>query len=328
MAKSPERQRGWPMPALGRWLRRNSGLRLLALLIAIGLWIFVNAGQKNAIDSLHVPISYRRLPAGLVIVNQPPGFAKIQVTGPRTLLSLLDPEQLEVKLDLSGVGPGQASFKINPTMFNVPRSTAVTSVSPSEVVLDVDRVVQRELPIHVDVEGRVAAGYQLAGVDTVPPKITAIGPSRFVDPLQRVSTEPFDVQGATEDVQRRVDLESPNPAVALTAVAVTAKVAVTEKVASREFRNLPIDVRDSDYKFRAITTRADVIIRGPELKLADVDRNSLVYVEAKGLAPGLHNVEVQVDVPDGLKVVRESPEKVKIRLYREKRPVTGDEHAS
>jgi YbbR domain-containing protein len=329
MAKSPAEQSGWPpMASFGRWAKRNIGLRVLSLLIAIGLWVFVNAGQKNAIESLHVPISYRRLPADMVIVNQPPEFAKIQVTGPRTLLSLLDPEQLEVKLDLSGIGPGEASFKINPTMFNVPRSTTVTSVSPAEVVLDVDRVVQRDLPIHVDVEGQIAQGYRLVSVQTIPPKVTAIGPSRFVTPLQQVSTEPFDVQGAAANIERRVDLESPNPAVALTAVAVAAKVTVKEKIASREFRDLPIDVRDSDYKFRVIATRASVVIRGPELKLEDLDRKALVYVEAKGLAPGSHDVAVQVDVPDGMKLVRQSPQKVKIRLYHEKLPAAADEHAS
>src|SRR5580698_10564713 len=107
------------------WRRavKNLPLRLLSLAIATGLWFFVNAGQRNAFDELNIPINYRRLPAGLVIVNRPADFVKIQVNGPRTLLSLLDPERLTVRLDLSGIGPGQASYKINPTMFNVPRQT-------------------------------------------------------------------------------------------------------------------------------------------------------------------------------------------------------------
>src|ERR1019366_9031991 len=133
---------------------KNLPLRLLSLAIATGLWILVNAGQRSAFDELNVPINYRRLPAGLVIVNHPADFVKIQVNGPRTLLSLLDPERLTVRLDLAGIGPGQASYKINGTMFQVPRQTTVTSVSPSEVILDVDRVVQRDIPVHVDVDGK------------------------------------------------------------------------------------------------------------------------------------------------------------------------------
>ncbi len=75
-------------------------------------------------------------------------MVKIQVTGPRTLLSLLAPDRLAVRLDLSGIGAGQASFRINPSMFDVPRQTTVTGISPSEVLLDIDRVQQREVPIH------------------------------------------------------------------------------------------------------------------------------------------------------------------------------------
>src|SRR5258707_7252634 len=122
MAMEEEKQ-----PALWTRFRRralkNLPLRLLSLAIAAGLWIFVNAGQRNAVDELNVPINYRRLPAGLVIVNHPADFVKIQVNGPRTLLSLLNPERLTVRLDLSGIGSGQASYKINPTMFLVPRGT-------------------------------------------------------------------------------------------------------------------------------------------------------------------------------------------------------------
>src|SRR3984893_4094333 len=184
------------------WRRsiKNIPLRLLSLAIAAGLWIFVNTGQRSAFDELNIPINYRRLPAGLVIVNRPADFVKIQVNGPRTLLSLLDPERLRVRLDLSGLGPGQASYKINPSMFNVPRQTTVTNVSPSEVILDVDRVVQRDIPVHVDVDGKPADGYEGYRAAATPAPVMAIGPSRYVNTLGQFPTEPVDVTGVNGDV--------------------------------------------------------------------------------------------------------------------------------
>ena len=76
---------------------------------------------------------------------------KIQVTGPRTLLSLLESgPRLTAALDLAGVGSGQASdFKINPAMFTVPRATTVTASRPSQVTLDIDHVISRELPVRL-----------------------------------------------------------------------------------------------------------------------------------------------------------------------------------
>jgi YbbR domain-containing protein len=311
------------------WRRaiKNLPLRLLSLAIATGLWIFVNTGQRNAFDELNVPITYRRLPAGLVLVNHPADFVKIQVNGPRTLLSLLDPERLGVRLDLSGLGPGQASYKINPSMFNVPRQTTVTNVSPSEVILDVDRVVQRDIPIHVDVDGRPATGYEVASSEAHPPSVMAIGPSRFVNTMGQVPTEPLDITGANADVERRVDLENPNPSVALAANRIDARVHIGEKFSDREFRAVSVEVRDSEYKFNVAPNRATVVVRGPMLKLQELDPNGIAYVDAKELTPGSHEVPLQVDLPDGMQVVRSSPEKIRLRLYHERRS-TADEHAS
>lgn len=319
-------------PTLGTrlWRRaiKNLPLRLLSLAIATGLWIFVNTGQRSAFDELNIPVNYRRLPAGLVIVNHPADFVKIQVNGPRTLLSLLDPERLTVKLDLSGLGPGQASYKINPTMFQVPRQTTVTTVSPSEVILDVDRVVQRDIPIHVDIDGKPAPGYEVAATEAKPSSVMAIGPSRYVNTLQQITTEPVDVKGTIADLERRVDLENPNTAVALTAMRVDAKIDIAEKISDREFRAVNVQVRDSDYKFNLAPNRATVTVRGPMLKLQGLDPNGIAYVDAKELMPGSHEVPLQLELPDGMQAVRQSPGKIRLRLYREKRSTTADEHTS
>src|SRR5271167_3094828 len=156
-------------PLLMQRIRRNVGLRAIALLLAIGLWFFVNAGQRGALAPMRVPISYRALPAGLVIVNQRPDSVQIEVRGPRTLLSLLDPDRMLLRLDLSGVTLGQAVFKIGPEMFNVPRQTDVTRISPSQIVLDIDRIADRQIPIHVNVQGQPAVGYRVVSARANPP---------------------------------------------------------------------------------------------------------------------------------------------------------------
>ncbi len=308
-----------PAGELWRRVCGNIGLKILSLVIAIGLWTFVNAGQRSAIESIQVPVSYHGLARGLVIVNNPIDFVKIQVMGPRTLLSLLDPERLTVKLDLSSIGPGQASFKITPAMFDVPRQTNVTSVSPSEVMLDVDRIVRRDTPVRLTLEGKVAKGYTVQAVKVEPPAVRVIGPSRYVDPLEAIVSNPIDVTGAAADVDRTVDLKNPKGlGVVLSVVKVQASITVKQKIADREFRNVELQVKDSGYKYWIVPKIGTVTVRGPELQLAQVNSDGLLYVEAKDLRPGLHSVTVQVNLPDGIKLVRQSPDTVKLRLYREK----------
>jgi len=192
-------------PLLVQRARRNLGLRAIALALAVGLWFFVNAGQRGALAPMRVPISYRQLPAGLVIVNQRPDSVQIEVRGPRTLLSLLDPDRMLLRLDLSGVTPGQAVFKIGPEMFNVPRQTDVARISPSQIVLDIDRIAERQVPIHVNVQGQPAAGYRVVSAKANPSAVTVRGPSRFVFHSDGVQTSPVEVK----QVEHEADQPSP-----------------------------------------------------------------------------------------------------------------------
>lgn len=306
----------------------ETGLRILAVVLAIGLWMFVNAGERGSVEPLTVPISYASLPAGMVIVNHPPKQVKIEVTGPRTLLSLLDPERLTLKIDLRSVAAGQSEFKIYPAMFNVGRHTAVTSISPDQLSLDIDHMVTRDVPVHLAVQNKVAPGYAVASVDITPATVTVVGPSRYVAPLAAVSTEPFDLRGLTSDTARAVNIDPPDPTLGLSTGHVEAKVNVAEAITDREFRAVEVEVKDSDFKYRVEPKQATLTIRGPAVKLAGLAPKGLVYVDANGLAPGSHELPLQVTVPDGMQLVRQSPDRVRLRMYRERLPVTADEHPS
>jgi len=306
----------------------NTGLRALSLILAIGLWVFVNAGERGSVQPITVPISYRSLPPGMVIMNHPPDFVKIEIAGPRTILSLVNPERLTLKLDLSGVAFGQSEFKIFPAMFNMPRGTTVTGISPDQLALDIDHIVTRELPVHLAVADKVAPGYQISSVEITPPSVTAMGPSRFIAPLTSIGTEPFDLHGLNADADRTVDIATPNPAVGLSAGRVQAKVSVAEMITDREFRAVEVQVKDSDFKFRVDPKQATFTIRGPAVRLAGLDAKGLAYVDANGLAPGSHELPLQVALPDGMQLVRQSPDKVRLRMYRERQTTTADEHPS
>ena len=305
----------------------NIGLRILAVVLAVGLWVFVNSAERGSVEQLTVPISYSTLPTGMVIVNRPPTSVKVEVTGPRSLLSLLDPERLTLKIDLRSIAAGQSEFKIYPSMFNVGRNTAVTSISPDSLSLDIDSLVTRDVPVHLAVEDRVAPGYTISSVDITPPNVTVVGPSRYVAPLTSVNTEPFDLKGLTSDTNRSVEITPPDPSLGLSTGHVEARVNVAQAITDREIRS-EVEVKDSDFKYRVEPKQVILTIRGPALKLAGLAAKGLAYVDADGLEPGSHELPLQVTVPDGMQLMRQSPDKVRIRMYHERLTTAEDEHPS
>ena len=67
------------------------------------------------------------------------------------------------------------------------------------------------------------------------------------------------------------------------------------------------------------------------MTLDTIDADSLVieaYVDANGLEPGSHELPLQVTVPDGMQLMRQSPDKVRIRMYHERLTTADDEHPS
>ena len=169
--------------------------------------------------------------------------------------------------------------------------------------------------------------------DTTPlfANVALSGPSRYVAPIARIETEPLSVKGIAAGLgglTREVALVPPTRAGLVPAARVEARVAVGERITEMEFRGVEVEVRDTEYKFRIDPARATITVRGPVIKLAGLDPRGHVYVDAKDGAPGSREMPLQVDLPDGMQLVRQSPEKVRLRIYRVKRVSGGDGHAS
>jgi len=297
---------------------RNLSLRVLAILIAMGLWFFVNAGQRQAQRTLVVPVEYRALANGLILVNQHPGFVSLSISGPRTLLSLLDPDRLAVHLDLRGLTPGQAEIKITPDMFRLPRQTTIDRIIPSQITLDVDQIMTRELPVRLSIKGQVASGLAVGSIDLKPSLVSVTGPRHSLRDVDAIDTMPFDVQGATEPVSRYVQLADVGTLIKLSTNWVLATVKLQEVVSEREFHDVTVTVRNADRKFVVHPPHVSVTVRGPQKRLTSLDLDGSVYVDARDLGPGWFEPPVQVDLPKGLEVVHESPDRVKLRLYKAK----------
>jgi YbbR domain-containing protein len=297
-------------------LYQNLGLRIISLLLAIGLWIFVNAGQHSSVQAFNIPVNYRGLPPGFVITNDHPDFIRIQISGPQTLLSLVDPGRLGLKLDLGAVGVGQSSFKIGLESFNVPRGTAVTSISPSQIVLDLDKIVTRDLAVHVVTVGAPADGYRLGLIETIPPRVQARAPSRELATLETVETEAVDVAGLTTEAERVAAITTAGPLMRIEPAEVMVKVAIAPVIATKDFHAVPVTARDIPFTSKLQPTHINLAVRGARLELSKLDLSRAAFVDGDGMLPGTYNTPVQVQLPKGVELLHLWPDKVRITIKR------------
>lgn len=157
--------------------------RILSVAVAVALWYMVAADRNPQTDrTLSVELRARGLPAGLVVVGTTPRV-EVKVRGPRSAVGELNPEGVEAYVDLTQVTEA-GEYRL-PVRVRVPQGMRVVSVQPDEVVVGVDVVARRQVPVEVVLQGTPAPGAVLGQPSVQPAQVTVQGPRSLVQQVQR-----------------------------------------------------------------------------------------------------------------------------------------------
>lgn len=151
-------------------MRNRRGLYLLlALLVSIALWIFVDmfSDTQNPETTISdVPIVYvgedELADAGLMLVDDgTTATVDLTLSGPRTTLMQIGREDIRVTADLADVtSPGAQSLTLDISFLNSDFSTGlITRRSPSRATVNISELNSKTVDIICDVVGNVAEGF-------------------------------------------------------------------------------------------------------------------------------------------------------------------------
>ena len=118
-------------------LTRHWELKLLALIFAFALWLFVMTAEKTDLI-LSAPIELEGLPAGLSIAGERPDAVDVQLHGLRGTLGRLAPEQVKARISLAGAEAGEVTLRVLPEQIAVPPGITVVRINPSRIRLVLD----------------------------------------------------------------------------------------------------------------------------------------------------------------------------------------------
>ena len=120
-------------------LTRNFGWKLLALSLAVLLWIAVE-GEPELVTVQSVPVFYRNVEPSLALVSNPPLAVKLELRGASDELSSDHLSNVAVLLDLAGVTqPGERVFPISSTNVSLPAGVTFVRSDPSQLMLHLDQ---------------------------------------------------------------------------------------------------------------------------------------------------------------------------------------------
>lgn len=189
-----------------RWLTSNAGLKIISLVLAMFTWIFVQRITSDSRTIEGVPLEVRTKP-GLAILQTNASTVNVVVRGTREDVRQVSRQDLSAVVDLTrDERRGLIVVKLMPRVVRHSRRVQVTEIDPPEILVNLDEMVTRELPVEPQFAGELASGLAIERVVTKPDLIEVKGPKALLDRISKVTTLPIDVTGRHTSFRERVEL--------------------------------------------------------------------------------------------------------------------------
>lgn len=302
---------------------KNTGKKLFALIIAIALWLVANL-QYDIEKNISIDVDYTNLPPGLILANNPPAKLNLRVIGPRSQLSSITPQNFVFTIDLSNVATGMSKFEIRTDQINPPQDVQVTGISPAEIKVDVERLIQKK----VDVTPSIAkpdTGYELVGKPEISPnRIRIQGPESLLEKVKSVSTDLVSLKGEKSQFSIEAPVRSPYSLVSIVGNnTVKVTVDIKEKTLEKEFNNLDISfINFDDFDFETkdnIVT--ELAFEGPFSIINELNSDDItLIVDGNNIAQSkknkTHKLKIDVKYPhkELLKLTKQSPKTIEVKI--------------
>lgn len=202
-----------------KWTDNIWFVRIIALFFAIFLYAFV-ASENNRFDiqpsnaSINVTETISNVPVQLgpvdddVFVSNLQENVSLRVTGPQNIVTQVLAQDLYVVTeDLRGSEMGQQQVRLE-MPDELEESGVEYQITPSRVIVDLDRLASTEVDIQYDIEdGFIGEGYEVANVTLEPATVMLTGRESTIEDIDRASVKITSPEPVTETFTREIPIE-------------------------------------------------------------------------------------------------------------------------
>ncbi len=307
---------------------QDMSIRILALLVAVLLWVYVTNEQNPVTDQTYnIPLVMEDKPPGYVVEGLPKAV-NIRVKGTMSVISTLKKENFKARVKLFDTGTGEQEL---PVEVSTPPGIELLQVIPQVVRVNVDKVVEKTVPVSVSLKGDVQDGMQAGEPVLKPPVVVIEGPSKILAKIDQVGVT-VDVSGADDTLEREMAVDTGIDAVTVRPGLVAVTVPVTELPSKR----LPVRIRLSGQPAagyvvgQTAVQPSSVQVVAREEVLQGLTAVSTMQVDITGIAADVER-DVALVLPDGAKSVHPDRVSITVRIFpaagreQENPPPSGNE---
>lgn len=199
-------------PGTFKWLLRNLSAFVLALVLAVAVWVSAVTGADPDEVRFYpraIPLEIVGQDPGLVIVGTVPETIGLTLRAPRSVWDQLTTtdDAIRAVVDLSGLSAGEHNLEVQVQIRIAP--VQVISVSPQTTHIDLQTLATKVFPINMSIRGEVAVGFETGIAEMDTSQVVLSGPASLIEAVRRVQVD-LTIAGLRQDVQTSLPLRALN----------------------------------------------------------------------------------------------------------------------
>jgi YbbR domain-containing protein len=189
-----------------RWFASNIRTFLLALVLAIAVWISAVTSadpDEVRIYPKAIPIEIIGQDSALVITSNLPSSVEVTLRAPRSIWEKLTAQENSVQatLDLSGLSTGEHSVNIQVRLLVGPAQ--IVLANPTTVTVTLEPLATQALPVDLSLSGQPAIGYKAGDAVLDLQEVLISGPESLVKRAARARVL-VSLEGVRESIDQSV----------------------------------------------------------------------------------------------------------------------------
>ncbi|MBI3555215.1 MAG: hypothetical protein HY074_02985 [Deltaproteobacteria bacterium] len=293
----------------------NLSLKIVSVIIAVVLW-FVVLGSRNVEVSKDVPVEIIT-PADLVVANEVPDKVTFRLSGPKAFLrNILNRREDPIRVNLSTAKAGLVTYRFFSDNIQIPIGVKVLSINPTAIIVKLEYVKRKEVPVKLLTKGEVPAGYRITRLELIRPTVKLRGAESRIDQVAEAPTVPVDLAQIRDSGEREIAVDLGRlPGILLDDDLPKIHFDVTQSTANFRIRNVDVKVL-TNRKYNIEPKEVAIYVRcSPEELKALAPSKVYAVADLRNKGAGNYDSQVTVQLPSNIKLINVLPTKVKVTLH-------------
>lgn len=308
------------MIELKNWFLKNIDIKLLSLFFAIILWLYIAGGENPIVENfIDISLTQIDLSEGLVI-KEFPANVSVGIRGPKNIINNLSSNQINGIVNFSEISK-EGIYKLKVEV-EPPKKTQITRVIPSEIKVEVEKVLTKEVEVEYSLIGVPEKGYSLTDEPQFNPSmVKIIGAQSVLENIKQIICA-IDISGIKEDLSRKLKVKAVDvngnevKEVKIEPDMVEVSISLTRGYPEKQLTVKPkiIGKPAPGYYISEILSSPDEIkIFGNYSKISNIEFLETIPIDVNGITKTL-SVKVPPALEEGLNIVDGEVELIEVTI--------------